>query len=76
MKQYTVIVARPDYISDGPTDTYMAHVEADNVAKAQAQAQLETFEADTGPDDEEFGSYEDYAIVAVFVGHLQDISVN
>ncbi len=73
MKTYTVIVGRPDYISDHPVgDTYMTAVEAENAADAGVKAVGECVATDSeGPDD--VNNPDDYVIVAVIAGKHSDI---
>lgn len=66
--KYTVLLLRPDYIaSDYGQDTYLAWVEADDVAEAQVLAQLEAAEADR--EKEPSGYY----TLFVAAGHLNDL---
>lgn len=82
--KYTVLVQRPDWIADPyGLDTYIAHVEAQGVFEAQDKARDEAWEADHAEDvamgvvtdDEKFDQSRDYAILAVFEGHLQNIGM-
>ena len=66
--KYTVLLLRPDYIaSDYGQDTYLAWVEADDVAEAQVLAQLEAAEADREKEPS------DYYTLFVAAGHLNDL---
>lgn len=79
MNNYTVLLLRPDYIVDVfGQDTYLAHVVANGVEEAQKLAQMEAFEADVDQDDRsDFrdDASDDYYVLFVAVGHLEDQSV-
>lgn len=52
MNQFTVLVLRPDYVSDNQgQDLYHAWVDAPNVRAAQQVAKREAVIADTAPDE-------------------------
>lgn len=74
-RKFTIILNRPDYLAnDFGTDTYLAHVEAHSTAMAQEMAQLQASNADCKSDAErEDANPEDYAVLAVFEGHLEDL---
>lgn len=73
MNTYTVIVGRPDYVSDNPVaDTYMTSLEAENAAAAGDAAVLECAEVDSFG-EEDTNDPEDYIIVAVIAGEHKDI---
>lgn len=73
MKKYTVLLLRPDYIADEfGKDTYLAHVEANSVGGAIAQAQLEAWTADDCPDESD--CCDDYHALFCTEGHLSDLS--
>lgn len=74
-RQFTVLVLRPDYLAaEFGKDTYLAHVEAYNIDMAQEMAQLKASNADCNSDaDREDACPGDYAIMAVFEGHLEDL---
>lgn len=77
MKKYTVLLKRPDYIAD-EEDTYLDHVEADNVPEAQKLAQMNAFEEDVAQEDRQDYNddvTDDYRVLAVFVGHINDLKV-
>lgn len=77
--KYTVLLLRPDYIaSDYGQDTYLAWVEADDVAEAQVLAQREAYQSDVPPDDDDYdesANRPDYHVLLVVEGHLKDLSV-
>ena len=78
MKPFTVLLLRPDYISDNfGLDTYLAHVNAASPKLAQEKAQMEAWVDDHGgPDeieDDADGEPDDYFVLFVAVGHLHDI---
>jgi hypothetical protein len=67
--KYTVILLRPDYVADVfGQDTYLAHVEASVSSDAVIRAQIEANEQDDG------NNSLDYYPLAVFAGHLDDLS--
>jgi hypothetical protein len=69
MKDYTVLLLRPDYMADEfGKDTYMAYVSAKSVAEAQEAAQHEAYKA-----DDCCGGWEDYAVLLVIAGNHRDI---
>ncbi len=73
MTTYTIIVGRPDYVSDNPlTDTYMTSVEAENAADAGVKAVRECAEVDSFGEDD-INNPDDYVIVAVIAGEHSDI---
>lgn len=64
MSKYTVILLRPDFISDDyGRDVYFARVEADSLTKAIKKGQAEVRKADGNQ-----AKNADYAMVAVFNG--------
>lgn len=76
MKNYTVLVLRPDYLADPyGEDTYMAHVAAEEVSEAQHLACKEANLVDTPvlSSDHDPDSAGDYFVLAVFEGHLADL---
>lgn len=89
LRDFTVLLSRPDYIANDRADTYMAHVQATNVKQAQHLAQLDACRADYGkvintPElEEEFKSEilqgniypDDYAPLLVLKGHHTDLTV-
>lgn len=77
--KYTVLLLRPDYIaSDYGQDTYLAWVEADDVATAQVLAQREAYQADVPPDDDDYDESAhrpDYHVLIVVEGHMVNMAV-
>ena len=75
MKPYTVLLLRPEHIAFGGSepDTYLAHVTAASVSEAVLAAQEEAYAADWEDEDEFYDRSQDYARIAVFEGHLQDL---
>lgn len=76
MKSYTFLLLRPDYVAESfGADTYLAHVKAIDVHEAKKVAQKEVSAADSVGNDGlyEF-DYDDYHVLAVFEGHLKDLS--
>lgn len=72
--KYTVILLRPDYIADTfGQDTYMDHVEAPTPADAVDEARVRAVSIDYGADVTE-PQPEDYLALAVFAGHLDDLT--
>lgn len=76
MKPYTVLLLRPDYIVSGcDPSTYLAHVTAEDVVRAQALAKQEAWEADQSPECAEgCGDPTDYHALLVADGHLEDLT--
>jgi hypothetical protein len=72
---YTVIVGRPDYVSDNPLgDTYMTSLSAQTAEQAGDEALKECAETDSreaGQDED--NDVDDYVIVAVIAGKHTDI---
>lgn len=68
MSTYTVLLRRPDYISDAG-ETYLAHVEADTVIMAVIAARADALLADGNAD----GDPTDYAAELVVAGHHVDL---
>ena len=78
MKQYTVLLLRPDYIADNfGQDTFCAHVVAPTVYSAQRAAQREAIvtDSDSGNPHEEYvrQHMDDYAVLFVAEGHINDL---
>jgi ABC-type metal ion transport system substrate-binding protein len=83
MSDWTVLLARPDYIADDNLDTYMTHVEAPTPAKAIRKAQGEAIVCDYASDEStrfaelrEFAEYhdrDDYAVLLVIRGKHEDV---
>jgi len=73
---YTVIVRHPDYIDvsdDGCGGTYQAHVTATSPEEAFGAAQDEACRSTGREPGEDDVRAEDWAVVAVFAGHLNDL---
>lgn len=69
IRPYTVLLLRPDYMTDNyGQDTYQAWVLAADVATATRAAQ-EGANASDAAGAEELGSPEDYFALAVYEGH-------
>ena len=76
MNNYTVLLLRPDYIaSEFGKDTYLAHVVANGVKEAQEKAQSDALDADHYPDADPWNDPNDYHVLFVAIGHLQDLSI-
>lgn len=76
MKTYTVIVGRPDTISDDPiTDTFLTYVEGACITYVQDEAKREAWRTDNEGQDEDdaVGDPLDYVIVAVIEGIHKDL---
>lgn len=74
-KAWTVLLSRPDYITDDQLDTYMTTVEANSAAAAAKAAQTEAYEADHDETEREegIGSADDYAVLVVIEGDHKDV---
>ena len=72
MKKYTVLMIATNYIGTFPT-SYMAHVEAVDVEQAEKLAQVEAAAPD--PDDVNLDRPEDFFVVFVCEGHVEDIKL-
>lgn len=74
MKDYTVVLLRPDYIANSAVgeghglDIYVAAVKADSLKAAEKLAQKQVFKADK-KDELEPRSPDDYALCVMFEGH-------
>jgi len=74
MQKYTVLMITPDYLSNAyGHDSYCAWVEAENVEQAQMEGQIEAARELTDPDDTDPSRPEDFFIVFVCEGHIEDI---
>ena len=71
-KQWTVLVLRPDNMWEGSVRdwTYQAHVIAPDAAVAGVAGQVQAAKAD-GLEDYQI---DDYAVLAVYSGHLEDVA--
>lgn len=67
---YSVLLARPDYLPDGTTDTYFTTVWGATVEAAVATARLEA----ATTDGIEEGNLTDYAVLLVVAGDHADIN--
>lgn len=75
MKHYTVLLLRPDYVDDSGTDTHLTQIEALGPTEAVLLAQHEAYSVDhEEPDVRGQGSADDYYLLALFEGHLKDLS--
>lgn len=66
MPAFTVLLARPDTISESEHDTYLAHVTARDPNAALAVARLEACDAD------DWDEAEDYHCLLLLAGHHTD----
>jgi len=76
LQPYTVLMVLPDYLAHGyGVDTYLAHVEAENVEQAQKEGQKEAL-YEMVPDDT-MSDYdpEDFFVCFVCEGHMADIHI-
>ena len=73
MAPYTVLLLRGGAISDGPADTYLAWVEADDPLDAVFHARVQAIKANFEDEAPDYDAHEDYIPLAVFVGHLEDL---
>jgi hypothetical protein len=77
MKTYTVILLRPDHATDNyGQDTFMEHVEAEDPARALAEARRLVLEADSSGDAEIDESIDprDYFCIALIEGQHNDLN--
>lgn len=76
-KKYTVLLLYPDYMgSDNPRgfETFLAHVLADNPAAAVFAGRKQAAGANNDDHGDDFADPDDFAILAVFKGHLTDLN--
>jgi len=74
LRKYTVLMITPDYLSNAYRhDTYCSWVEAENIEQAQMEGQIEAANELTDPDDTDPSRPEDFFIVFVCEGHIEDI---
>ena len=74
LQPYTVLMITPDYLSNAyGHDSYCAWVEAENVEQAQLRGQEDAVRELTDPDDTDPSRPEDFFIVFVCEGHIEDI---
>lgn len=72
-RTYTVIVGRPDYVSDYQlSDTYMTSIKALSAELAGLLAQAEAADQDSFGEDDPYNP-DDYVVVAVIRGKHDDI---
>ncbi len=76
-QKFTVILLRPDYLASDDVggyghDVYIAHVNANSARRAGALGQSEVFGVDIA-DELEPNDADDYAVLAVFPGHIQPV---
>lgn len=76
LKPYTVLLLRPDYVTDNyGLDTYLAHAWAkDGPGQAVQTARAEAVELDCPGSLLDGADPDDYAVLAVFEGHLNDLN--
>ena len=73
---YTVLLKRPDYISDSPDDTYMTHVltpgikSALTAAREEAAKQDDPNHHDANPD----ANPDDYLCLCLIKGKVKDLN--
>lgn len=69
-KKYTVLVLKPDYVSENfGQDISVEHVTANSVELAQVLAQEQAW------GNEDISDQDDYYVLAVFEGYHQDIKI-
>ena len=68
MKPYTVLLKRPEYMTDGHTETVQWHVMANSAALAGRAGKVCAVQADYAEDAG------DYVILAIYSGHIEDLS--
>jgi len=66
---YTILLCYPDYINDGGSKTYLAHVSATSVVSAQILGQR----AAQGDCEQIVDDSNDFCVLAVFEGHLENV---
>lgn len=77
LKTYTVIVGRPDYVSDNQlSDTYMTSLQAENAEQAGELACAECARVDSKDmyDDESEYDPSDYVVVCTLLGEHSDFN--
>lgn len=72
LKPYSVLLKRPDYITDGEDAYFYTFAKAVDVAGAVDSARAEAFAADGGT-DADMDSITDYALILVLAGDHPDI---
>ena len=68
INKYTVVLLRPDSLTECDMDTYVAYVEATSYKEAIAKARNEVFASDAA-DGTQPESPEDYRFVMLFLDH-------
>lgn len=77
MKTYTVLLLRPDYISNAyGADTYMTHIEASSVLEAEDFVRAEAHQIDTLDGEGADVDPLDYAVLMVIEGRHMDIKTS
>ncbi len=78
MKDFTVVLLRPEYLNQDAHDhpgqnIYVANVQADDEYHAVKVAQVEVYEADLAEQSEDFvpRSLDDYILCVLFEGTIQ-----
>lgn len=70
---YTVLMLYPDYATDNfGQDTYTTFVDAEHVGEAIEKAQQDALEAYQEGDLEIYGEADDFHVLAVYDGHLEN----
>lgn len=74
MNKYSVLLLRPDYMTDNyGQDTYYAWVKADTPGHAIARARAQVIKADD-VDDPDNCNPDDYAVLLVLAGYQQGLA--
>jgi len=75
MKDYTVLLLYPEYLADEyGEETYLAHVSVNDTTEAIYAARLEAaFEFTTTDEDDEFTNPDDFFVLLVCEGHIEDL---
>lgn len=75
MKPYTVVVLRPDYVTDNnPQEIYFTHVTAENPVQAGRMAREEAWFVDNDDKiaNDDLREVEDYVVLVTLEGHHED----
>lgn len=74
---FTVLLMLPDYLREGNARdwTQSHHVEAATVEEAFGAAQDAAIRGFYSPEDYDKPPPEDFAVIAVYAGHLQDLFI-
>lgn len=73
--EFTAVLLKPDYAANNyGEDVHVVHVTANTVVSAQINARKQAFNLDN-PDGavEAFGVPDDYIILALFPGHVENL---